>query len=72
MLNRDDNCRYVVSIGFDDYDENTISPCVSSFTVVSGVYEGIGVSNVWNVSGETIIDVIECDIYYNGNGLSFL
>lgn len=71
MLNRDDNCRYVVSIGFDDYDENTISPCVSSFTVVSGVYEGIGVSNVWNVSGETIIDVIECDIYYNGNGLSF-
>lgn len=71
ILNRDDNCKYVVSIGFDDYDENTISPCVSGFTVVSGFYDGIGVSNVWNVSGETIIDVIECDIYYNGYGLSF-
>lgn len=67
MLNRDDNCGYVVSIGFDDYDENTISPCVSGFTVVSGVYEGIDGS----VLGEKIIDVIECDIYYNGVGLSF-
>lgn len=72
ILNREDNCKYVVSIGFDDYDENTISPCVSGFTVVSGFYDGIGVSNVWSLGGrKTIIDVIECDIYYNGEGLFY-
>lgn len=62
MLNRDDNCKYVVFRTYEDSEFNEEPFYFSGFTVSGG---SIGIDAVRN---EIISD---CDIYYNNSGLSY-